>query len=150
MSPSSVILSVLLAIYAIKEGYELFKWWKNRVDDYHGRQSEKEDFHNQVHEIACISGKHTETLEKISVSLDKINERLDNAETQRKADMVANGRATLYRLYEVLKNKPSLSPSEYETFNEIANRYLDADGNGVFRNKIIPMITGKPVMEDEG
>ena len=147
-NPALVILSVLLVIYAIKEGYELFNWWKARADGYHKIKSEKEDFHQQVNEIACTSKEHTEALGKIKDALEGINQRLDKTEEERREDTVANARVWLYRLYEELKDKPAITMNEYETFSDLANRYLAAGGNSVFKDKIIPEILAKPVDED--
>ncbi len=147
-NPVSVILAVVLAVYVIKEGYELFKWWKNRADDYHGSRKADEDFHKQVCEIACTSEEHSKALKKIGDALEGINERLDRAEQERKEDTIANSRATLLHLYDNLKSKDSLTVSEYETFNSVSERYLAAGGNSVFRDKIIPEIRGKQIDDD--
>ena len=147
-NPAPTILYLFIAIYAIKELYELFKWYKGRADDYHGSRKADEDFHQQVCDIACTSKEHTETLDKIGKALEGINDRLDKAEVERKADTIANSRATLLNLYEVLKGKDTLTVSEYETFNSVSERYLAAGGNSVFRDKIIPEIQKKPIDDD--
>lgn len=143
--PVIIIVALLLIAYGIKELHSLIMWWKARGDEYHGSRTEKENFRQQVCDIACTSEAHTQTLQKISDSLDKINERLDHAEEERKGDMVASGRATLYHLYETLKDRDTITMSEYETFNSVATRYLKAGGNSVFKDKIIPEITQKPI-----
>jgi len=156
--PATIALAFIVIIYAIKEGYELFKWWKGRADDYHGSRKAEEDFPRQVCEIACTSQEHTETLKKIGDALDGINERLDKSEEdrrkdlelaneERKKDTIANSRAWLYNLYEQLKDKPNITVNEYETFNDLAERYLAAGGNSVFKDKIIPEIRKKPIDE---
>jgi len=144
-NPVAILLGFFIVLLVIKELYEIVKWWKDRADGYHNIKNAKEDFRQQVCEIACTSEKHTETLIKISESLDGINERLDKAEQHRKKDTIASGRATLYHLYEKLRDKDTISLSEYETFDDVANRYLGAGGNSVFRDKIIPEIRNKPV-----
>ena len=45
-------------------------------------------------------------------------------------------------------NKNELSLSEFETFNNLAERNLSNGGNGVFKNKIIPEIIAKPIKDD--
>ena len=165
--PVGVVVVVVLVLYLIKEAYGLWKWYKDRADDYHKDKSEDEDFRQRVCDIACTSEKHTETLEKISSALDGIIGRLETlekhhdedmkkeaeerqkdrkeAEKERKQDTVAIARAWLFRLYEELKDKPELTMAEYETFDDLANRYLSAGGNSVFRNKIIPEIRSKQI-----
>lgn len=157
-NPVGIIISFFLVLFLIKELYGLYRWYKDREDDLYTNRTNDAEFHKQVNEIASTSEKHTKALEDISQSLIKINERLDDmekasreadelAEKERKADIVANGRATLYHLYEMLKDKPTLTLSEYETFKDISSRYLEAGGNGAFRNKIIPEIENKQVSD---
>lgn len=155
-NPVGVVMSFILVLFLVKDIYNLYKWYKDRVDDHYSTKTEDEEFHKQVNEINHISEEHTKALKEISESLIKINDRLDNMdesnkEAQRKADKermidtVINGRATLYYLYEVLKDKPSLTMSEYETFKNLSDRYLEAGGNGAFKNKIIPDIVSKSI-----
>lgn len=155
-NPTGLSVSFFVVIMAIKELYELYKWVRGRADDYHHTLSEDEDFHEQVCNMTCTTQRHTQALENIGTSLDQINDRLDSieknsieaderAEKERKADIVANGRATLYHLYETFKEKDTLTTSEYETFKNVADRYLEAGGNGAFKNKIIPDIENKPI-----
>ena len=146
-SPVTIILAFFLVLLVIKELYEIFMWWKKRADGYHDIKSEKEDFHQQVCDIACTSQQHTETLEKISVSRDGINKRLDKAEDERKEDLIASGRATIYHLYEKLRDSETISPSAYETVSEISKRYLKAGGNSIMKDKIIPELLNKRVEE---
>lgn len=146
-SPLTIILAFLVALFAIKEIYEIVMWWKSRADGYHKYKSDKEDFEQKVCDIACTSEKHTEALEKISDCLDRIDGRLEKAEEDRKSDLIANGRATLYHLYEKLKDSDTISPSAYETVKEISRRYLAAGGNSIMKDKIIPELLSKK-MED--
>lgn len=77
-----------------------------------------------------------------------LHDRLDQYEEDRKQDFVVSSRATLYQLYEDFKGKDELTLSEYETFCNLADKYLSSGGNGAFRNKIIPEIQGKSIKDD--
>lgn len=148
----TVVIGLWVIFMAGKEILEHFDWWKNRADKFNKKKSdekqEKIDFEQKVCDIACTSEKHTETLAQIGEALDGINKRLDDMENERKEDIIANGRATMYHLYEEMKDKEALTTSDYETFNAIATRYLEAGGNAVFKDKIIPEIYAKPVDND--
>lgn len=165
--PALFALSVLVAIYAVKEGYELFKWWKNRADDYHGKKSEDEDFHKKVADIAAATEDNAAALKRIGKALDRIddgqskaeeehkrdiadmekrlNEKMASLNDERKSDLAATGRILLYQFYEKLKDKPEITAGELEAFNAIAERCIKAGVNGVFRGKIIPFIQAKAV-----
>lgn len=137
-NPATIALSFFILVYAIKEGYELFKWWKNRAHDYHASVSEREDFQRRVDD-------NTETLSDIKKSLNGLNSRIDNIEMDRKMDILAMGRIQLYQFYEKLKDKEEITAGESDAFNAIADRFLAAGGNGTFKRKIIPAIQSKPV-----
>ena len=144
-SPVTIILAFLVVLFAIKEIYEIFMWWKSRADGYHKYKSDKEDFEQKVCDIACTSEQHTETLKKISDCLDRIDSRLEKAEEERKEDIIASGRATLFNLDEKLGDKDTISASAYETVSAISTRYLRAGGNSIMKDKIIPKLLSKKV-----
>ena len=150
--PVAVVLGLWLLVKAAKELLEHVDWWKNRANSHiektKAKEEEKEKIEQQVCEIACISEKHTETLAQIGTALKGINDRLDKAEEERKQDTVANSRATLLSLYDKLKDKETLTVSEYDAFTAVADRYLAAGGNKTFKNKIIPEIQSKPLDDD--
>ena len=166
-NPILVILSVMLVIYAIKEGYELFKWWKSRAQDYHKAESNKEDFVEQVKQITVMSQDNAQALSRISSMVEGTNDRLAKAvadrnkilaemearlkdeiariDQERRGDISATGRILLYQFYEKLKDKDEITAGELEAFNAIAERCIEAGVNGVFKGKIIPFIRSKPV-----
>ena len=146
--PLTVALTVWLLMKAVRELADHIQWWKEKAKGYHEKESQKEDFEQKVCDIACTSEEHTKALTQIGEALEGINKRLDEAENERKQDTVANSRATLYHLYETLKDKPSLTVSEYDTFSAVAERYIAAGGNKTFKNKLIPEILNKHVDED--
>lgn len=166
-NPSTTILVVILLLYLVKEGYSLYKWYKDRADDYHKDKSEDENFHEQVEEIVKTIEQHTDTFKKINEAMDgiikqikQIESRFDDdlrhereerrkdredAEKERKADYIADSTAWLRLLYKELKDEPSITITDYNTFNGIAERYIKAGGNGLFKNRIIPEILSKPI-----
>lgn len=150
--PVTKVLAIIVVFYAVKEIIMNWEWIKQRLDkrykDKQDAEDEQESLEQRVRDIACTSEKHTQTLEQIGDALNNINNTLQDMEKERDEDIVANGRATMYHLYEKLKDQPTISTSEYETFHAIAERYLAAGGNAVFKDKIIPEIYAKPVDND--
>ena len=147
--PVAVVLGLWILLKAAKELLEYFDWWQGRAKSHFektkAKEEEKAKIEQQVCDIACTSEKHTETLAQIGNALDGINKRLDKAEEERKQDTVANSRATLLSLYDKLKDKETLTVSEYDAFAAVADRYLAAGGNKTFKNKIIPEIQNIPI-----
>lgn len=147
-NPTSTVTTILFVLVAVKFTIDLINWYKTKFRERHQDINAEEKFHDEVTHIACVSQEHTEALVKIGEALEGINRRLDDAEEQRRQNMIANGRATLFNLYNEFKGKPELSLSEYETFNEVAAQYLEAGGNSIFRDKIIPEILRKPIKDE--
>lgn len=169
-NPVQIMLTILVVLVAVKYLSELIRWYKDRFKEKHEDINHDEKFHQEVSNIACVSREHTETLKKINQTLDCIMQRIaelehhhdddmnkeidtrhqemKDAERERKLDIVASAKVWLFRLYEELKDKPTLTMVEYETFDGLAQRYLSAGGNSIFQNKIIPEIRQKPIDED--
>ncbi len=144
-NPIGIVMTILIVILALMELEKILKWIKGKFEGYHKIKTTDEDFHKKVDDLAVAHQENVKLLQKIDESVDKINERLDIVEEERKLDIQASLRATLYNLYEDLKDEESLSPTQYEVFHDAAQRYLNAGGNSVFKKKIIPFMESKPV-----
>lgn len=146
-NPIGVIISFFAVVYAIKEFDGLIKWFKEKLKGYHEEEKEGESLEERIGAISKTSEEHTETLKELTVAINNINESLDRmAEEHRKSQTITD-RATLYHLYETLKDKDSLTIAEYECFHNIGERYLSNGGNGAFK-KLIPQIESKHIEED--
>lgn len=144
-NPIGIVMTILIVILALMELEKILKWIKGKFEGYHKIKTTDEDFHKKVDDLAVAHQENVKLLQKIDESVNKINERLDFVEEERKLDTQASLRATLYRLYESLKDEDSLTSSQYEVFHDAAQRYLNAGGNSVFKKKIIPFMESKPV-----
>ena len=142
-NPIGVVMTILIVILALMELEKILKWIKGKFEGYHKIKTTDEDFHKKVDNLAVAHQENVKLLQKIDESVNKINERLDFVEEERKLDTQASLRATLYRLYENLKDEDSLTSTQYEVFHDAAQRYLNAGGNAVFKNKIIPFMESK-------
>lgn len=158
-NPITVIVSFFAVVYFVKELDNLVQWIKGKLTGYRTNENKKEDLEGEVRNISCISESHTKTLRDITDAIKNINlsvvhinqaidKKFDELEDKQKEDQVITDRATLYQLYEKMKDYESLSIAEHECFNTIAERYLANGGNGAFRNHIIPSILNKSISED--
>lgn len=157
-NPIGIAATLVTVIFAAMEIQRIVLWIKGLLDGYHREQSQDEDFHSKVDRIATVTSEHTEALNGITATLLKINDRLDlmdrttnerfdSFEAERKADVQATSRASLYQLYNEFADYETLTPSQYETFHDLAERYVQSGGNSAFKNYIIPLIEGKPVSD---
>ena len=157
--PLNSIVIVFLLFVAFKWIYELVSWYKLLFTKKHEKINEEEKCHNIVLKMQDVSTQHTESLIELSSSIKELHEdiktlesffdqRMNELKTELNEDIIAMGRSMLYRLYEELKDEPSLTMAQYETFKHVSDIYLAAGGNGAFRNRLIKEILNKPIKEE--
>ena len=150
--PTNILLSFAILVLLVEKIFQHFDFYKKILDKHYEIKYDKighEKTNNeQIQDIACTSQLHTETLAKLNESIELLIKKMDTQECNRREDIIATGRATLFHLYEVFRDKKTLTVSEWEVFDKVADRYLSAGGNGPFKNKIIPEIRSKKVDDD--
>lgn len=146
-NPVQLFLTVVLMIVVAEWCWNKWKFLKSRADDYYEQRKADDSFHNDASKTNQIVAEHSEMFESINTQLQKMNQRLEEIEKQRDKDFVVSARTSLYQLYEIFKDREYLTLSEYEAFDNLAQRYLDKKGNGMYKNVIIPFIRNKPVKD---
>ncbi len=147
-NPLNVMMAFILMLFVIKEAVDLLKWYKGRVDEYRTKENKKDKFEERVDALENGMVEIKESIKVLTDDVGRLKDDIDNYESGRKSYFVAQSRATLFQLYEDFKDKEELTLSEYETFNNLADKYLEGGGNGVFRHKIIPEIRDKRVTDN--
>lgn len=146
-NPITIIISFFAVIYAVKEFDGLLKWFKEKLNGYHEEEKQEESIEERITAISKVSEEHTKALEELSQKIDTICNNLEKMGDEHRKSQTISDRATLYHLYETLKDKDSLTIAEYECFHNIGERYLNNGGNGAFK-KLIPEIESKHIEED--
>lgn len=75
-SPGVYITAAVVLIFAVIEGYKIFQWFKDRLNDYHKKKKQQQTMESQVCNIAYVSQKHTQALADFATSLNNINDEL--------------------------------------------------------------------------
>lgn len=146
-NPVAIATSFVLVLLLVKEIYGLIKWYKDRATDFHKKENEKEDLIKKVEEHDEVLNEIKALISGINERLDGIDKKMDEREMQRRKDIVITNRALLLQISDQIGAKQSITQSEYETFCEIADEYLEYGGNSVFKDKIIPRIKMLPISE---
>lgn len=143
-SPVNTLLTIFLFIAAIKGTYEIVKWIKGELNTwYQNRQKadkKDESLEQRVSMLEKENAKQDEEYAHINDMMQKMNTALELMAQEEKANTVALCRSQLWAMYGKLKDKDTLTTEEYETFTDLADRYLKNGGNSVFKDKIIPHI----------
>ena len=158
-NPTSTILLIFVLIISFKWLYELVDWYKGLFTKKHKEVNEAEQCHQIVLQMQAVSQQHTDALIELTESIKHVREdiktmegimdkRFEEVKAEINSDMISMGRGMLYQLYEELKHESSLTMAQYETFKHVADIYLNAGGNGAFRNRLIKEILDKPIQEE--
>lgn len=150
-SPLETLLIIFLFIAAIRGLYEGVKWIKGELNRwYQTRHTEEEQDENLRDRIGLLeedNQRQIQTLKDINTTLDFIMDTLRKMTEDEKANTVALCRTQIWILYKKLKDQDTLTSAEYETFMDLADRYLKNGGNSVFKDKIIPYLKNIPVKD---
>lgn len=143
-SPVNSIITILLFIAAIRGTYEIVKWAKGELNNWYNNKQQEEDEIDEIENRLSIleneNKRQFEKLDSIDGTLVQITATLDKMAEENRANMVATCRSALWRLYIDFENRDSITSAEYETFMDLADRYLKNNGNSVFKDKIIPYV----------
>ena len=146
-SPTEALVGFFVVLFCIKEGIELYKWFKSRGKEMYDKDAEIEVMKSKISAVEKRQEEQTCSFITMQQTLMNINTTLINLETERKKDTVAQGRASLYDLYNKLKDKDELTLGEHEVVSDVFARYENAGGNGTFK-KLSKKLLEKPLADE--
>ena len=143
---ATVIVLLILFCVAFKGVVEFILWIKNRMEEWRKGKNEPEDKEKSLFEKITEIDERMDELEKRgeqrSEEMNEIKQKLDDVLEHNKQQTIIMSRGYLLTLCREVKERGYIHPDEYETFSGLATAYVDAGGNSLFRNKIIPEIEG--------
>lgn len=150
-SPVESFVTILLFIAAIKGFYEIVRWIKKELNNWYNNKLNEDDKADKVEKrldkLEKENSRQFEKLDSIDATLQNITATLELMSEENRRNTVATCRSALWRLYIDFENKEYISSAEYETFMDLADRYLKNDGNSVFKDKIIPYVKNLPIKD---
>lgn len=156
--PLTVVLCIWFLLKAIRELFDHVKWFKERADGYHKKESKKEDFEQKVCDIASTTEKNTKALDHLRKVLENINsdvkgiqedvvrlkdahnETLSYMKDQEDKDSIRDrmnlgmARSMLITNYERCVAKGVYTTDEKEVYHELYEAYEQAGGNGIMKD----------------
>ena len=158
-----VVTLIVFILLGLKGASAFIKGVKANLEDWYqkkrGIEKKEETLENRVTKLEENDEKQMEKLDQIENSVHELivfmqgaiedrNKRLDELSDSHKQAVVAQARASLYRIAKELEGHDHITPTEYETFSELASIYIANGGNSIFRNKIIPTIESLPIRNE--
>lgn len=157
---ANIIAIIVLLFLSVKGVYEAINWVRGEIEKQYEKRDQYAKNYEQVDaRIKALEDQNQlqfEKLNKLEESqssivqiLDEMKEEVIKDKEQRSREIVAQARSSLYRLYGEFKKdfeeKGYITPSQYETFTDLAEVYEQNGGNHTFAEKIIPFVMSIPV-----
>lgn len=169
------IAFIILLLFAVREGYNFVVQAQGVFNQYHTVKQEKTDqetlINNLNSTVALLSSrvKELETrladdrfrervpklenamiekdtkIELIIQELSNVSKSLENAEKERRKNIVDTNRSAMYRLYLEAKTNGYVTHASLENFLNLADTYLNMGGNSYYKKVIIPNYLKLPV-----
>lgn len=144
----TVIFVILVLIFAIKELITAISYICEKFGIKTKRVTERESLCARVEKLEDHDNKQYEKLNELCESINDIKETINKNEEERKSDVVASYRSTLYGLHESFIKKGYVTVSGLKTFVECGKRYEKAGGNDIYHEKLYPEVLSLPVKQD--
>ena len=150
-TPAQAVTFIILGTLFIKGTIETFKYFKDLLLNWHKTKNENEDKEENLETRIKTLEEHDnwkyDKIVDLEAGQKKIDEKLDELKETNRLEVIAQYRATLYRLHREFTQKQYITESEYEMFRSLADIYLEYGGNGYYRNHIIPEMEALPIHE---
>lgn len=141
----SFIIIFFAILFGIKEVIEIFNYFKKKFRLKTGIDEDKETLENRIKTLEAHDKWQYKEISKISKGIDDIKDRLDLSEKENNHRIIVQYGAELYNLHDKFMSQGYVTKAGIETFQLMADTYLDCGGNHLIRGKIIPEVLALPI-----
>lgn len=148
---ATIIALLVCFIVVIQKIYEWVKWGKDRLTDYYnkrkGIEKKEQTIEERIARLEAHDTKQYQQLQDILKAQTEIKTLLLESQEQNRQNEVAGNRYILNEIAEKTLSRGTITQTEYETFCELANRYIAQGGNHSMKEKIIPQVKKLPIQD---
>lgn len=141
----SFIILFFAILFGIKEIIEIFNYFKKKFRLKTGIDEDRETLENRIKTLENHDEWQYKEISKISKGIDDIKDRLDLSEKENNHRIIVQYGAELYNLHDKFMSQGYVTKAGIETFQLMADTYLDCGGNHLIRGKIIPEVLALPI-----
>ena len=141
----TIFLGLFAILFGAKEIIEIVSYFLKKFNIKTKSDIQNEEHKKRLETLETYVDSHYKQIESISEDLKNITKTIELNEEKHNAETIATCRSTLYRLYTEAMKKGYVSQIELETFEDIANVYVNAGGNHTMKDKIIPEFYSLPI-----
>lgn len=144
----SFIILFFAILFGVKEIIEIFNYFKKKFRLKTGIDEDKETLENRIKTLENHDEWQYKEISKISKGIDDIKDRLDLSEKENNQRIIVQYGAELYNLHDKFVSQGYVTKAGIETFQLMADTYLDCGGNHLIRGKIIPEVLALPIKSE--
>lgn len=143
-TPAQAVTFIVLLSLFIKGLIDTVIYFHNILISWHKSRNEEEDkeeiIENRIKKLEDHDDWKYNKILDLEAGQISINNKLDDLKETNRLEVIAQYRATIYRLHKEFTAKGYMTQSEYEMFRNLADIYLEYGGNGFYRHHVIPEI----------
>ncbi len=145
---STLIISLFAILIGIKEGIELISYFSKKFRIKMGFQSDKDLLNNRILTLEKHDNWQYREISKMSQGIEDIKKSLDISKEETKKRIVVQYGAELYNLHDKFMAQGYITRAGLETFQMLADTYLECNGNHSIKGKIIPEVLSLPIKSE--
>ena len=135
-------------LFAVKEVIELFSYFKKKFRIKTGLDEDKETLESRIATLESHDKWQYKEIQKISKGIDEIKDTLEANEKENNQRIIVQYGAELYNLHSKFMAQKYVTRAGLETFDLLAETYLNCGGNHSIKGKIIPEVMMLPIHDD--
>ena len=140
-----IFLGFFAFLFGTKEIVEIVSYFKRKLKVKFGFEKDKEDIETRLGLLERHDNWQYNEIIKISKGIDDIKSRLDLSEKENNQRIIAQYGAELYNLHDKFIKQGYITRAGLETFQLLADTYINAGGNHAIKGKIIPEVLALPI-----
>ena len=143
-----VILCLFAFLFACKEIIEIISYFKKKGRIKTGNEQDKETIEARMITLEKHDNWQYKEILNISKGIDEIKDRLDVSEKENNQRIIVQYGAELYNLHDKFMQQGYVTRAGLETFQLLADTYINCGGNHSIKGKIIPEVLALPIRSE--
>ena len=145
---ASIIMGLFIFILGIDKIFFLLKKVKKALGVKFGYEQEKETIEDRISTLEKHDNWQYREITKISKGIEDIKDRLDVSEKENSQRIIVQYGAELYNLHDKFMQQGYVTRAGLETFQLLADTYIECGGNHSIKGKIIPEVLALPIQSE--
>ena len=145
---STIIIGIFIIILGVDKVIYLLSKVKKTLRIKFGYEEDKETLEYRIAVLEKHDNWQYKEISKISKGIDDIKDRLDLSEKESNQRIIVQYGAELYNLHDKFISQGYVTKAGIETFQLMADTYLDCGGNHLIKGKIIPEVMALEIKDE--